>query len=99
MDFMLIMITERDAPGDPSVFAEMGKFAGELASQGKMRGGRRSYDPPSYVIVVGSVLLAVGLLAQIVHASRDSLATSELFNQTVAPIYRILGHRCHQSGT
>ena len=39
MDFMLIMITERDAPGDPSVFPEMGKFAGELASQGKMRGG------------------------------------------------------------
>ena len=39
MDFMLIMITDRDAPGDPSVFPEMGKFAGELASQGKMRGG------------------------------------------------------------
>ena len=39
MEFMLIMITERDAPGDPSVFPEMGKFAGELASQGKMRGG------------------------------------------------------------
>ncbi len=39
MEFMLIMITDRDAPGDPSIFPEMGKFAGELASQGKIRGG------------------------------------------------------------
>ena len=39
MDFMLIMITDRDAPGDPSVFPEMGKFAGELAAQGKLKAG------------------------------------------------------------
>ena len=39
MDFMLIMITDRDGPEDPSVFPEMGKFAGELAAQGKIRGG------------------------------------------------------------
>ena len=39
MEFLLIMITDRDAPGDPSIFPEMGKFAGELASQGKIRGG------------------------------------------------------------
>lgn len=39
MDFMLIMITDRDAPEDPSVYPEMGKFAGELAGQGKLRGG------------------------------------------------------------
>lgn len=39
MDFMLIMITDRNAPEDPSVFPEMGKFAGELAAQGKLRGG------------------------------------------------------------
>ncbi|MFT5499955.1 MAG: putative Zn finger-like uncharacterized protein [Woeseiaceae bacterium] len=72
--------------------SEASKLADTYAmNRGKMRGGRRNYDPPSYVIVIGSVLLAVGLLAQIVHASRDSLATSELFNQTVAPIYRILG--------
>ena len=39
MEFMLLMLTERDGPDAPSVFPEMGKFAGELASQGKMRGG------------------------------------------------------------
>lgn len=39
MEFLLIMLTERDAPQDPSVFPEMGKFAGELAAQGKLHGG------------------------------------------------------------
>jgi hypothetical protein len=36
---MLILISDPDAPEDPSIFPEMGKFAGELASQGKIRGG------------------------------------------------------------
>ena len=40
MDFMLIMSTERDGPVDPSVFPEMGKFAGELSAQGKLKGGQ-----------------------------------------------------------
>ena len=39
MEFMLIMTNERNAKSDPSVFAEMGKFVGELAAQGKLRGG------------------------------------------------------------
>ncbi len=72
--------------------SEASKLADTYAiNREKMRGGRRSYDPPSYVIVIGVALLAVALLAQIVHASRDSLATSDLFSRTVAPLYRILG--------
>lgn len=40
MDFMLIFIhTDGAGDHDPSVFQDMGKFAGELAAQGKMRGG------------------------------------------------------------
>jgi len=71
---------------------EASKLADTYAmNRNKLRGGRRSYDPPSFVIVIGIVALAVTLLAQFVHASRDMLATSDLFNQTVAPIYRILG--------
>jgi predicted Zn finger-like uncharacterized protein len=71
---------------------EASKLADTYAlNRNKLRGGRRSYDPPSIVIVIGIVALAVTLLAQFVHASRDMLATSDLFNQTVAPIYRILG--------
>jgi len=39
MEFMLILGALRDAPFDESVFPEMGRFAGELAAQGKIRGG------------------------------------------------------------
>ena len=40
MQFMLIMMWERGGPdADPAIFAEMGKFAGGLASQGKLKGG------------------------------------------------------------
>ena len=39
MEFLLIMRSDRDAPDDPSVYPEMGKFAGELAASGKLRGG------------------------------------------------------------
>lgn len=39
MEFMLIMLTDRDTPMDPSIMPEMGKFAGELAAAGKIRGG------------------------------------------------------------
>ena len=40
MDFMVIFIHDREPRAeDPSVFADMGKFAGELAQKGKMRGG------------------------------------------------------------
>ena len=39
MQFMLILANKRGADIDEGVFAEMGKFAGELAAQGKLTGG------------------------------------------------------------
>jgi hypothetical protein len=39
MQFMLILGNRRGAEPDESVYPEMGKFAGELAAQGKIRGG------------------------------------------------------------
>ncbi len=39
MEFMLIMLNDRDTEIDPSLMPEMGKFAGELAAAGKIRGG------------------------------------------------------------
>ena len=39
MDFMLIFSGQREAKIDNSVFEEMGRFAGELAAQGKLKGG------------------------------------------------------------
>lgn len=59
--------------------------------RGKERGGRRRYDPSSYVVWVGVVVLALTLAGQFIHNSRDSLATMGLFNQTIAPVYRMLG--------
>ncbi|MGH0028442.1 MAG: YciI family protein [Myxococcota bacterium] len=39
MEYMLIILEDRDAPPDDAVMAEMGRFAGELAAQGRIRGG------------------------------------------------------------
>jgi hypothetical protein len=40
MEFMFLIVDRKGPPsGEPVPMAEMGKFAGELASQGKIRGG------------------------------------------------------------
>ena len=59
--------------------------------RGKVRGGRRRYDPESYGVIAAAVVLALVLVGQVIHNSRESLATIGLFNQTVAPVYRMLG--------
>ena len=41
--------------------------------------------------IAGAALLLVLLLGQFLHASRDSLATYGLFNQTLGPVYRMFG--------
>ena len=61
-------------------------------SREKIRGGRRRYDPPSYVIVSAVAVLGLLLAAQVIHHSRESLATFGFFNQTIAPVYRMLGN-------
>jgi predicted Zn finger-like uncharacterized protein len=60
-------------------------------SRGKIRGGRRASDPASYTVIASVVVLALVLLAQIIHQSRQSLATYGAFNQTIGSIYRVLG--------
>jgi hypothetical protein len=39
MEFVLILLADREAPEDPSIYPEMGRFAGELAGSGMLRGG------------------------------------------------------------
>ena len=69
------------------------KFADTYAtSRDKLRGGRRRYDPPAYGMLIAVVALALALAGQFVHNSRESLATYGFFNQTIAPVYRILGN-------
>lgn len=58
---------------------------------GKIRGGRRAGDPPSYTVIASVVLLGLLLVGQIMHQARQSLATYGVFNHTIGPIYRVLG--------
>jgi predicted Zn finger-like uncharacterized protein len=59
--------------------------------QGKIRGGRRAGDPPSYTVIASVALLGLLLVGQIMHQSRQALATYGAFNHTIGPIYRALG--------
>ena len=58
---------------------------------GKIRGGRRAGDPPSYTVIASVALLGLLLVGQIMHQARQSLATYGAFNHTIGPIYRVLG--------
>lgn len=62
-----------------------------ISSKEKIRGGRRKTDPPSYAAMAGIAALAIVLLAQAVHAYRESLATYGAFNQTIGTVYRWFG--------
>lgn len=42
-------------------------------------------------LVAAAVLLALLLVAQVIHQSRDALATVPVFHDTVGPLYRVLG--------
>ena len=56
-----------------------------------VRGGRRRIDPPSWGMIAAVVALGVLLVLQVLHQSRDSLATIGVFNSVVGPVYRLLG--------
>ncbi len=60
-------------------------------SRGKVRGGRRAGDPAGPAVMAGIAILALLLIAQIMHQSRQSLATYGAFNQTIGSIYRAIG--------
>jgi predicted Zn finger-like uncharacterized protein len=47
--------------------------------------------PPSAGMTAGAILLLLALGVQFVHYSRESLATMGFFNQTIAPVYRMIG--------
>lgn len=71
---------------------EYGKLADTYAlNRDNLRGGRRRYDPASFTTIAGVVVLALVLLGQVMHGTRNSLATYGFFNQTMGPVYRMLG--------
>jgi predicted Zn finger-like uncharacterized protein len=60
-------------------------------SREKFRGGRRTYDPPAAGMIGAAAALLLLLAVQYIHNSRGDLATYGFFNQTIAPVYRVLG--------
>ena len=56
MEFMLILLVDREAPEDPTLFPEMGRYAGELASRGQLRGGAPLHSEASGARVTGSLV-------------------------------------------
>ena len=72
-------------------FDKAGNLIDSYIARRAVRGGRRSTDPAGYGIVALAACLVLLLGTQIVHANRQSLSTSQLFNQTIGQVYRILG--------
>jgi hypothetical protein len=56
MEFALILLADREAPDDPSLYPEMGRFAGELAGSGQLRGGAPLHPESEGARVTGEVL-------------------------------------------
>lgn len=59
--------------------------------RGVLRGDRRQSDPPGIGVYTGIVVLLLVLIAQVLHQSREALATIPAFNSAVGPVYRMLG--------
>jgi len=79
------------APGTATTYSLNIPAEPETTRSGWLRGGRRSGDPASFKLIAVVSLLALVLGGQYIHFARESLATTELFERTVAPIYRALG--------
>ena len=69
---------------EAAMLAERARQAREAEVQEAGRGKRRG-------MAAAAVLLAVILVVQILHQSREALATIPVFNDTVGPIYRAIG--------
>lgn len=56
-----------------------------------VRGGRREADPPAYGLIAAVVILGLVLVGQVLHQSREALATVPSFNRIAGPMYRMGG--------
>ena len=73
-------------------FDKSGNLVDSYMTRRAVRGGRRNTDPRAYGAILGAAFLVLVLAGQAVHANREALSTSDLFNQTIGPIYRMLGN-------
>ena len=77
---------ESKAFEDPGI-----SFPLKKTMRGVLRGGNRETNFPRFGMIAGALALLLLLLLQVMHQSRESLATASVFNQTVGPLYRMLG--------
>ena len=63
----------------------------QKATRGTLRRGQRETGPPGTGTIFGIIALLLVLILQVMHQSRESLATVPAFNQAVGPVYRMLG--------
>ena len=83
---------ERDKRAKPTGLGDPG--FGKQKRKGPnipLRGGHRDTDPKSYGMIAAAVFLGVILAFQVIHNSREALATAPIFKNTIAPIYRMVG--------
>jgi predicted Zn finger-like uncharacterized protein len=73
-------------------FDNAGNLIDSYAANRAVRGGRRSTDPAGFGMIAVTALLALLIGVQVVHAYREELSTYDLFNNTIGPIYRMLGN-------
>jgi len=55
------------------------------------QGSHHNIEPPGAGTIAGVVALVLLLVLQVVHQSREGLATVPAFNKAVGPVYRMLG--------
>ena len=86
------LAAEKAAESEAADLAELG-IRPDMRESGetRMRGGRRRTDPPSWASIAAVTVLGIILVLQVLHQSREKLATIAAFNTLAGPIYQVLG--------
>lgn len=79
-------LDEEKRAADVAEAAELQEIAKAAEAEAAKNAGANRYG-----MIAGVVVLVIVLLVQILHHSREALATNQTFNDTVGPIYRALG--------
>ncbi len=94
-DFVRTAIDEERLAAENAVRSQLDDpddlFDTYASSRQKSRHGRRFSDPPPRVMISVAAVLALLLVGQAIHQSRESLATVGFFKQTLQPVYGFLG--------
>ena len=73
-------------------FKDANSLVDTYAANRGVRGGRRRTDPAGYGVIAGTIFFTLLLGGQFMHAYRETLSTYGFFNQSIGPVYRMLGN-------